>query len=59
MQDIYNYIPEKNCCIYSVITNCAKCNVISLVKHIVHCYISTFRSLCAVQNMTVVCSFLT
>ena len=46
------------CCICSVFTISPTCNVISSVKYVLYFYISTSRSLCAVQNMAVVCSFL-
>ena len=41
------------CCSCSVFTVCATCNVISHVKYVLYCYISTSRSLCAVHNMAV------
>ena len=40
----------------SVFTVCVTCNVISPVKYVLYFYISTFRSLCAVPNMAVLCS---
>ena len=62
MQGIYNYIPGINhvflgvqFCSCSVFTIYASCNVISLVKYALYFYISTFRSMCAVPSMAVVC----
>ena len=55
MQDIYNYIPERNHVsrVYSVaavvFTICATCNVISHVTYVLYFYTGTFRSMCAVQ----------
>jgi hypothetical protein len=37
---------------------CATCNVISPVKYVLYFYISTLRSICAVPNTGVFCSFL-
>jgi len=65
MQGIYKYIPETNhvsrvqCCICSVFTICATCNVISPMKYVLYFYISTSRSMCAVLDMAVFCSSLT
>jgi len=36
----------------------ATCNVISTVKYVLYFYSSTFRSMCAVPNMTVFLQFL-
>jgi len=44
------------CCSCSVFTIRATCDVISPVKYILYLYISTFRSKCAVSNVSVVCS---
>ena len=65
MQDIYTYIPETNCVpreysvtailllLFMVHTSLAP------VLNLLHFYISTFRSICAVPNMAVFCSSLT
>ena len=39
------------------ITICATYHVISLLQYIVYFHISIFRSMCAVPNMAVFCSF--
>ena len=65
MQGIYNYIPETNYVPreYSVaaILLLLFMVLISLVSvlNLLHFYISTFRSTCAVPNMAVFCSSLT
>ena len=65
MQGIYTYIPETNCVPrkYSVaaILLLLFMVLISLVPvlNLLYFYISTFRSMCAVPNMTVFCSALT
>jgi len=46
------------CCSCSVFTVCATCNVISPVQYVLHFYISTSRSLCAVPKKAVFCSSL-
>jgi hypothetical protein len=65
MQGIYTYIPETNyvpreysvadilLLLFMVHTSLAP------VLNVLHFYISTFRSMCAVPNMAVFCSFLT
>ena len=65
MQGIYTYIPDKNYVpreysvaaillfLFMVHTSLAP------VLNVSHFYISTFRSMCAVPNMAVFCSFLT
>jgi hypothetical protein len=65
MQGIYTYIPETNCVpreysvaaillfLFMVHTSLAP------VLDLLHFYISTFRSMCAVPNMAVLCSSLT
>ena len=64
MQGIYNYIPETNhvCKVYSVAIVLYLQFVLhvmfSPVKYVLFFYISTFRSMCAVPNMAVVCSAL-
>jgi len=67
MQDIYTYIPETNYVPreYSVATVLlllfmaliSLVSVLNLLQD--YFYISTFRSMCAVPNMTVCCSSLT
>ena len=59
MQATYNYIPETTHIsrVYSVFSCsvfiiCATCNVISHMKRVVYCYISTSRRMCVVPNMT-------
>ena len=42
----------------SVFTIRATCNVISSVKYVLCCYISTSHSMCAVPNMAIFCSSL-
>ena len=65
MQGIYTYIPETNYVPkeYSVtaILLLLFTVLISLVPvfNLLYFYISTFRSMCAVPNMAVFCSFLT
>ena len=65
MQGIYTYIPETNFVPreYSVaaILLLLFMMLISLVSvlNLLYFYISTFRSICAVPNMTVFCSSLT
>ena len=65
MQGIYNYIPETNYFRreYSVaaILLLLFMVLISLVSvlNLLYFYISTFRSMCAVHNMAVICSSLT
>ena len=65
MQGIYTYIPETNCVPreYSVaaILLLLFMVLISLVSvlNLLYFYISTYRSMCAVPNMAVFCSFLT
>ena len=65
MQGIYTYVPEKNYVRreYSVaaILLLVFMVLISLVPvfNLLYFYISTFRSMCAVSNMAVFCSFLT
>ena len=65
MQGIYTYIPETNYVPteYSVaaILLLLFMVLISLVSvlNLLYCYISTFRSMCAVPNMAVFCSSLT
>ena len=65
MQGIYTYIAETNCVPreYSVaaILLLLFMLLISLVSvlNLLHFYISTFRSMCAVPNVAVFCSFLT
>jgi len=65
MQVIYTYIPEANCVPreYSVaaILLLLFMVLISLVSvlNLLYFFISTFRSMCAVSNMTVFCSSLT
>jgi len=65
MQDNYTYIPETNYVPreHSVATILLLLFIvlISLVSvlHLMYFYISTFRSMCAVSNMAVFCSFLT
>jgi len=65
MQGIYTYIPETNYVSreYSVaaILLLLFMVLISLVSvlHLLYFYISTFRSVCAVPNMAVLCSSLT
>ena len=65
MQGIYTYIPETNYVLrqYSVaaILLLLFMVLISLVSvlNLLHFYISTFRSMCAVPNMAVFCSSLT
>ena len=65
MQGIYSYIPETNYVPreYSVaaILLLLFTVLISLVStlNLLHFYISTFRSMCAVPNMTIFCSSLT
>jgi cellulose synthase/poly-beta-1,6-N-acetylglucosamine synthase-like glycosyltransferase len=51
MQTINNYIPV--CSLFIV---CVTPNVISPMEYILYFYISTFRSLCAVHNMTGLCN---
>ena len=64
MQGIYTYIPETNYVPreYSVaaILLLLFMVLISLVSvlNLLYFYISTFRSMCAVPNMTVFCSFI-
>jgi len=64
MQGIYTYIPEANCVPreYSAaaILLLIFMVLISLVSvlNLLYFYISTFRSICAVPNMTVFCSFI-
>ena len=65
MQGIYTYIPEKNyvpreysvadilLLLFMVLISSAS------VSNLLYFYISTFRSVCAVPNMTVCCSSLT
>ena len=64
MQSIYNYVPEKKpcsyatyCCSYSVVTIYGTCNVISHDTRFV-LYTGTFRSMCAVPNVAVLCNSL-
>ena len=65
MQGIYTYIPDTNDVPreYSVtaILLLLFMVLISLVSvlNLLYCYISTFRSMCAVPNMAVFCSSLT
>ena len=65
IQGIYTYIPETNCVPreYSVaaILLLLFMVLISLVSvlNLLHFYISTFRSMCAVPNMAVFCSSFT
>ena len=65
MQGIYTYIPEANYVprVYSVaaILLLLFMMLISLVSvlNLLYFYISTFRSMCAVPNMAIFCSFLT
>ena len=62
MQGIYTHIPETNCVPreYSVaaVLLFLFMVLISLVSvlNLLYCYISTFRSMCAVFNMAVFCS---
>ena len=65
MQGIYTYIPEKN---YVPRDNSVAAILLLLfmvliwlvsVLNLLYFYISTFRSVCAVPNMAVVCSSLT
>ena len=60
IQGIYTYIPETNHVPreYSVATILLLLSLVS-VLNLLHFYISTFRSLCAVPNMAVFCSSLT
>ena len=65
MQGIYTYIPETNCipreyCVAAILLLLFMV-LISLVSvlNLLHFYISTFRSMCAVPNMAVFCSSLT
>ena len=60
MQGIYKLYTQNKpchngiqCCSCSVFTDCATCNVISPVKCVLYCHISTYRSMCAVPNMAV------
>jgi hypothetical protein len=48
----------RKCCSYYVFTICATRNFIWLVKYVLYFDISTFRSMCAVHNMAVYCSYL-
>ena len=65
MLDIYTYIPDTNCVpreySVAVILFLLFMVLISLVSvlNLLYFYISTFRSMCAVPNMAVFCSFLT
>jgi hypothetical protein len=65
MQGIYTYIPETNYVprVYSVATILLFLFMVHTslapVLKLLHFYISTFRSMCAVPNMAVFCSSLT
>jgi len=65
MQGIYTYVPEtsyvpREYCVASILLLLFMV-LISLVSllNLLYFYISTFRSMCAVQNMAVFCSSLT
>ena len=65
MQGIYTYIPETNCVPreYSVAAILLLLFMVLIssvsVLNLLHFYVSTFRSMCAVPNVAVFCSFLT
>jgi len=65
MQGIYTYIPEKNYVPreYSVAAILLLLFIVLMllvsVLNLLYFYISTFRSMCAVPNMAVFCSYLT
>ena len=65
MQDIYTHIPETNYVSreYNVVAILLFLFMVFLssvsVLSLLYFYLSTFRSMCAVPNMAVFCSFLT